>query len=94
MQPGRGRKQRHACIRAPSPFYTGPLRSPLRIQNTFVKECFMDELAAASNADPVEYRLRYLSNERLRGVVEAAAKAAGGKNGQPTKDLPQVARRQ
>jgi CO/xanthine dehydrogenase Mo-binding subunit len=59
-----------------SPFFTGPLRSPLRIQNTFANECFMDELAAAVHADPVEYRLRHLRNERLRGVVTAAAKAA------------------
>lgn len=60
----------------PSPFYTGPLRSPLRIQNTFANECFMDELAAAADADPVEYRLRHLRNPRLRGVVMAAAKSA------------------
>ena len=59
-----------------SPFYTGPLRSPLRIQNTFANECFLDELAAAVNADPVEYRLRHLRNERVRGVLQAAAKAA------------------
>jgi nicotinate dehydrogenase subunit B len=59
-----------------SPFYTGPLRSPLRIQNTFANECFLDELAAAANADPVEYRLRHLRNERVRAVLLAAAKAA------------------
>ena len=58
-----------------SPFYTGPLRSPLRIQNTFANECFLDELAAAAHADPVEYRLRHLRNERVRGVLQAAAKA-------------------
>jgi nicotinate dehydrogenase subunit B len=29
-----------------SPFFTGPLRSPLRIQTTFANECFMDELSA------------------------------------------------
>ena len=59
-----------------SPFYTGPLRSPLRIQNSFANECFLDELAAAVNADPVEYRLRHLRNERVRAVLQAAAKAA------------------
>ena len=59
-----------------SPFYTGPLRSPLRIQNTFANECFLDELAAAADADPLEYRLRHLRNERVRGVLQAVAKAA------------------
>jgi nicotinate dehydrogenase subunit B len=59
-----------------SPFYTGPLRSPLRIQNTFANECFMDELAVAANGDPIAYRLRHLRNGRVKGVLEAAAKAA------------------
>ena len=59
-----------------SPFWTGPLRSPSRLQNTFAHECMMDELAAAGKADPVEYRLRHLRDPRLRAVVQAAAKAA------------------
>jgi CO/xanthine dehydrogenase Mo-binding subunit len=63
-----------------SPFYTGPLRSPLRIQNTFANECFVDELAAAAHADPVEYRLRHLRNERVRGVLQAAVKAGKWKS--------------
>jgi CO/xanthine dehydrogenase Mo-binding subunit len=57
-------------------FWTGPLRSPARLQNTFAHECFMDELAAKAKADPVEFRLRYLTFERLRDVLSAAAKAA------------------
>ena len=32
--------------RVASPFFTGPLRSPERLQNTFAHECFMDEVAA------------------------------------------------
>jgi CO/xanthine dehydrogenase Mo-binding subunit len=59
-----------------SPFFTGPLRSPRRIQNTFANECFMDELAAQVKADPVEYRLKHLKNERVRDVLNAAAEAA------------------
>ena len=57
-----------------SPFFTGPLRSPARLQNTFAHECFMDELASRVKADPVEYRLRHLSDARLSDVVKAAAK--------------------
>ncbi len=59
-----------------SPFWTGPLRSPERMQNTFAHESFMDELAAHAKADPVEYRLRHLSNPRLIDVVKGVAKAA------------------
>ena len=59
-----------------SPFFTGPLRSPSRIQNTFAHECFMDELSARANADPVEFRIRHLRDERLIAVVKAAAEAA------------------
>ena len=59
-----------------SPFWTGPLRSPARLQNTFANECFMDELACRVKADPLEYRLRHLSDPRLTDVVKAAAKAA------------------
>jgi nicotinate dehydrogenase subunit B len=60
-----------------SPFFTGPLRSPSRLQNTFAHECFLDEIAAQVKADPVAYRLRHLSDARLKAVVSAAAKAAG-----------------
>ena len=56
-----------------SPFFTGPLRSPSRLQNTFAHECLMDEVAARVGADPVAYRLDHLSDPRLREVVQAAA---------------------
>jgi CO/xanthine dehydrogenase Mo-binding subunit len=59
-----------------SPFFTGPLRSPARLQNTFAHESFMDELAARAKTDPVAFRLRHLSDERLSNVVKAAAKEA------------------
>src|SRR6059036_597076 len=59
-----------------SPLWTGPLRSPARLQNTFAHESFLDEMAAAVKADPVEYRLRHLSDARLIEVVKAAAQAA------------------
>lgn len=59
-----------------SPFFTGPLRSPLRLQNTFAHECFIDEISAYSKADPVAFRLKHLSQTRVIDVVRAAAKAA------------------
>lgn len=59
-----------------SPFFTGPLRSPSRLQDTFAHESFIDEIAARVKADPVEYRLRHLKDPRLIEVLKAAAKAA------------------
>jgi CO/xanthine dehydrogenase Mo-binding subunit len=59
-----------------SRFFTGPLRSPARLQNTFAHESFMDELAAKVKADPIEFRLRHLRDVRLKEVLQAAAKGA------------------
>ncbi len=59
-----------------SPFFTGPLRSPDRIQNTFANESFMDEVAAEVAIDPVQYRLRHLNDPRLIAVLNAAANTA------------------
>jgi hypothetical protein len=59
-----------------SRFFTGPLRSPARLQNTFAHESFMDELAARVKADPVEFRLRHLRDARLKEVLQAAVKTA------------------
>jgi CO/xanthine dehydrogenase Mo-binding subunit len=70
------RSERVRTHAIPSPFFTGPLRSPLRFQNTFAHECFMDELSAHVKADPVAFRLKYLRDERIIEVVKAAAKAA------------------
>jgi CO/xanthine dehydrogenase Mo-binding subunit len=73
-----------------SPFFTGPLRSPLRIQNTFANECFMDELCAHVQADPVDFRLRHLQDGRIIGVLKAVARAARWES----RPFPQKARGQ
>jgi CO/xanthine dehydrogenase Mo-binding subunit len=58
-------------------------------QNTFANESFIDELAHAAAADPIEYRIRHLKDERAIAVLEEVAKLAqwsprpaprGGKN--------------
>lgn len=66
-------------------------RMPLRVSalralgataNVFAIESFMDELAAAAGADPVEFRLRHLKDPRARAVVETVAAKAGWKKGE------------
>jgi CO/xanthine dehydrogenase Mo-binding subunit len=57
-------------------FWTGPLRSPERLQNTFAHESILDEVASAVGADPVAFRLKHLSDPRLIDVVRKAADAA------------------
>jgi CO/xanthine dehydrogenase Mo-binding subunit len=44
-----------------TPLRTGNLRDPNGPQSTFASESFIDELAAAANADPVEFRLKLLT---------------------------------
>jgi nicotinate dehydrogenase subunit B len=60
-----------------SPLRGSSFRSLGGAENTFANESFMDELAAAIQVDPLEFRLRYLSEPRLRQVLIAAAEKAG-----------------
>ncbi len=64
-----------------SPLRTAHVRDPLGPQCHFASESFIDELAAATNADPVAFRLAYLKEERDINVIEAAAEKAGWKAG-------------
>jgi CO/xanthine dehydrogenase Mo-binding subunit len=48
--------------------------------NVFAIESFMDELAHEHNVDPIEYRLRFLKNERARAVVQKCAEEFGWAN--------------
>lgn len=59
------------------PLRVSALRTLGAYLNVFAIESFMDELALAADADPVEFRLRHLKDERARAVIEAAAKHAG-----------------
>ena len=85
------RRQETRAVRFPqafeTPLRTGNLRDPNGPQTTFAGESFIDELAAAAGADPVEFRLRLLRGSteddeayrraRSIAVVEAAADAYG-----------------
>ena len=60
-----------------SPLRQGSYRALAATANFFARESHMDELARAAKIEPLEFRLKNLKDERLRGVFEAAAKAFG-----------------
>ena len=53
------------------------MRSLGAFLNVFAIESFMDELAELTGRDPLDHRLRHLSDERARTVLTTAAEAAG-----------------
>jgi nicotinate dehydrogenase subunit B len=70
-----------------TPLRTGNLRDPNGPQSTFASESFIDELAAAAKADPLEFRMKLLTAQtaedggfkraRSIAVLKAAAEAYG-----------------
>ena len=56
---------------------TAHVRDPDGPQTCFASESFADEVAYAAGVDPVEFRLRYIADQRERAVVEAAARKSG-----------------
>jgi CO/xanthine dehydrogenase Mo-binding subunit len=46
------------------------IRAPGRMQNTFGNESFLDEIAAATGADPLEMRVRHLEDSRGLQLLE------------------------
>lgn len=60
------------------PVPTGPWRGVVSATNGFANECFIDEVAAALQQDPYEFRLSYLAeNDPLRPALQLAAEKAG-----------------
>jgi isoquinoline 1-oxidoreductase subunit beta len=77
-------------VMAETPVPLGWMRSVYALQAGFASESFIDELSAAAQKDPLEYRLHLLSKDedikyfdtiwrtaRMRGVLQLAAEKAG-----------------
>jgi CO/xanthine dehydrogenase Mo-binding subunit len=56
-----------------SPLRTSHLRDPVGPQIHFASESFMDEVAAATNQDPIAFRLKHLKDPRDIALIKAAA---------------------
>jgi nicotinate dehydrogenase subunit B len=68
-----------ALLTIGSSLRTSHMRDPVGPQTHFASEQFIDELAAATNSDPIEFRLRHVKEARDAGVLKAAAEKAGWK---------------
>jgi nicotinate dehydrogenase subunit B len=82
----------------PTPLRTSNLRAPGDLARSFASESFVDEIAAELGVDPVQFRLRYLNNDKrpteaLLAVTKKAdwkerpsgARASTGANATATK---------
>jgi isoquinoline 1-oxidoreductase len=56
---------------------SGSYRGLAATANHFARETHMDALASAAKMDPLEFRMKNLSEARMRAVLEAAAKSFG-----------------
>jgi nicotinate dehydrogenase subunit B len=65
----------------PHPFPTGAWRGPGSNTNIFSRESHMDIMAAKIGIDPLEFRLKNLSDPRMVRVIHAAAEKFGWKPG-------------
>ncbi len=64
------------------PLRQGSYRALAATANNFARESHMNELATALNTDPLDLRLKHISDPRLRAVFETAADKFGWKRRQ------------
>ncbi|WNC93618.1 molybdopterin cofactor-binding domain-containing protein [Paraburkholderia sp. FT54] len=71
------RSMRIVCDDTPPIVRASWLRGVSALPNTFAHESFIDELAAQAGVDPVEFRLKHLTDPRATELVKAVAEKAG-----------------
>jgi CO/xanthine dehydrogenase Mo-binding subunit len=69
--------QRIAFHPADSPLRQGSYRGLAATANHYAREMHMDEIARTLGIDAVDFRMRHLTNERLRAVLTTAAQKIG-----------------
>ena len=69
----RGSAQRH------HPFGVGPWRAPANNTNVYARDLHLNLMAAKAGADPLQFRLEHLKDQRMINVLKAAAKKFGWK---------------
>lgn len=76
MPPYRYPQMNIVCHDTPPLVRSSWLRGVSALPNSFAHESMIDELAHLTGADPVEYRLRYLDDERARELLIATSRQA------------------
>src|SRR5262249_45014597 len=66
-----------ALLERSSPLRTSHLRDPVGPQIHFASESFIDEVAAALNVDPIEFRLRHVKEPRDIALLKTVAEKSG-----------------
>jgi nicotinate dehydrogenase subunit B len=72
-----------------TPLRLSNLRAPGKIANVFAVESFTDELAAAAGIDPVEFRLRGITDARAIDVIKRATEMIGWESRPSPNSRPQ-----
>ncbi|MES1925581.1 molybdopterin cofactor-binding domain-containing protein [Salinisphaera sp. T31B1] len=65
---------------------TAWLRSPGQFETTYAMEAFIDELAVATDTDPLSFRLANLKDPRALDVLQAAARKYGWTSRKPSEN--------
>lgn len=75
--------QRSVFHASDSPLRQGSYRALAATANHFARECHIDDLAHQVKLDPLDFRLKNLSDPRFRAVLEAAAAKFGWRDAKP-----------